>query len=364
MKTGTILSMDQKFAYVFTSDCRMVKLHWQPGMTVGKEINMETSATPVKPAYNSRRLRLSLAAACVVLLLAIGLILGQGLLFSPVYATLSIDVNPSLELSLNRQLEVMSVKAMNEEAARLLEGQDLTGLNWQEAVQRWAEIIQQSNQFEVQTMLISAVMPENAEQLRTQLLSMDGSDNSGVMAGVQVRVIYSNDRSVVSEAKQNQLSIGRQMLLNQSRAQNQNWDEASIADAPLGDLIQKLLRDRDQNQTHLTQRTTQSAADQTGEPTPAGSTETHRETNRETNGSTQDSGSQQTNRETNQQSNGSSQGTATQQTNQETNQQTQGSTQGSASQQTIRQTSCESSSCTTCESSQSQQASQTQQSGN
>ena len=364
MKTGTILSMDQKYAYVFTSDCHMVKLHWQPGMTVGKEINMETSATLVKPAYNSRRLRLSLAAACLVLLLAVSLILGQGLLANPVYATLSIDVNPSLELSLNKQLEVISVKAMNEETVGLLAGQDLIGLNWQEAIQRWAQILGQSNQYQVQTMLISAVMPESAEQLRSQLLVMDGSNNSGVLAGVQVRVIYSNDQSVVSQAKQNELSIGRQMLLNQSRAQNQNWDEASIADAPLGDLIQKLLRDREQNQTHLTQRTTESASDQTGESTPAGSTETNRETNRETNGSTQGSGSQQTNRETNQQSNGSSQSDASQQTNQQTNQQTQGSTQGSASQQTIRQTSCESSSCTTCESSQIQQTSQVKQSGN
>jgi hypothetical protein len=344
MKTGTILSIDQKYAYVFTSDCHMVKLQWQPDMAVGKEISMDTVTAIAKPAVNSRRLKFSLAAACLVLLLAVGLVLGQGLLTSPVYATLSIDVNPSLELSLNKQLEVYSVKAMNEDAAQQLKGQDLTGLNWQEAIKRWTEILQQSNQVQVQTMLISAVMPENAEQLKTQLLSMDGNNNQGVLAGVQVRVIYSNDQSVVADANQNGLSIGRQMLLNQACVQNQNWDKTSIADAPLGDLIQKLLRDRDQNQTKLTERTTQSVSDQTGESTPVGSTET----NRETNGGTQGSGStsQQTNRETNQQSNGSTQGA------------------GSGSQQTIQQTSCESSSCITCESSQSQQTSQIRKTGN
>jgi hypothetical protein len=367
MKTGTILSIDQKYAYVFTSDCHMVKLQWQPDMAVGKEISMDTATTITKPVINSRRLKFSLAAACLVLLLAVGLILGQGLLTSPVYATLSIDVNPSLELSLNKQLEVYSVKAMNEDAAQLLKGQNLTGLNWQEAVRRWTEILLQSSQVQVQTMLISAVMPENAEQLRTQLLSMDGNSNPGVLSGVQVRVIYSNDQSVVAEANRNSLSIGRQMLLNQARVQNQNWDKSSIADAPLGDLIQKLLRDRDQNQTKLTERTTQSVSDQTGESTPVGSTETNRETNRETNGGTQGSGStsQQTNRETNQQGNGSAQGTgsASQQTSQ---QGYNGSTQGTGfgSQQTIQQTSCESSSSTTCESSQSQQTSQIRKTGN
>ena len=148
-------------------------------------------------------------------------------------------------------------------------------MNWQEAVRRWTEILQQSNQNQVQTMLISAVMPEYAEQLKTQLLNLDGINNFGALAGVQVRVMYSNDQSVVAEANQNGLSIGRQMLLNQARVQNQNWDKTSIADAPLGDLIQKLLQDRDQNQTKLTERITQSISDQTGESTPIGSIETN-----------------------------------------------------------------------------------------
>jgi hypothetical protein len=356
MRTGTILSIDQKYAYVFTSDCRMVKLVWQPDMSVGKEINIDSTAAITKPVVMNRRMRFSLAAACLVLLLVVGLILGQGLWGNPVYATLSIDVNPSLELALTRQLTVYSVKAMNEEAAQLLKGQDMTGLNWQEAVRRWTEILEQSNRFQVQTMLISAVMPENAEQLRIQLLNMDGDKNPGVLAGVQVRVIYSNDLSVVAQANQNGLSIGRQMLLNQARVQNQDWNKDSIAEAPLGDLIQKLLRDRDQNQTHLTERTTQSASDPSGESTTAGTTgsngttetggytETNRETNRETNGGPQDTsdGSQLTSQQS---SNGGTQGT------------------GSGSQQTIQQTSCESGSSSTCESSQIQATSQARKTG-
>jgi len=298
MKMGTILSIDQKYAYVFTSDCRMVKLLWQPDMAVGKEINMDTAFAEVKPAVHKRRLRFTLAAACLVLLLAAGLILSQGLLTSSVYAVLSIDVNPSLDLSLDKQLTVISCKAMNDDAVQLLKGQDLTGMAWQDAVTSWTEILRQSNQVTVQTMLISAVMPENADLLRTQLLSLDGSGNPGVLAGVQVRVIYSNDQSVLAEANQNNLSIGRQMLLNQARVQNENWDKTSIADAPLGDLIQKLLRDRDRNQTRLTDRTTQSLSDQTGESASSGNAETNRETNRQTTGGAQGGESQQTNRET------------------------------------------------------------------
>lgn len=337
MKTGTILSMDQKHAYVFTSDCHMEKIDWQPDMVVGKEINLETAQTRAMPVARNRRLSLALIAASLVLLLAVGLIFGQGLFTRPVYARLSIDVNPSLELALNRQLEVQSVRAMNEEARQLMAGQDFTGLGWQEAVARWTEILRLTNRIRVQNMLISAVMPEDAVQLRTQLLNMEGNGNPGALAGVAVRVIYSHDQTVAVQANQNGLSIGRQMLLNQARAQNQDYDQANIEDAPLGDLIQKLLQDREQNQTRLTERTTQSVSDQTGESTPAGTTETNRETsqetNRETSGSTQGSGSQLTNRETNQETNretsGSTMDSGSQQTNQETSQETNRETSGS-----------------------------------
>jgi len=368
MKKGTILSIDDKFAYVFTSDCCMVKVNWQPDMVVGEEINMETSnmesSVEINPAARRSRLKLAVIAASLVLLLAVGLIFGQGLWGSPVYATLSVDVNPSLEMSLNRELKVISVQAMNEDASQLLVGHDLTGLDWQEAVGQWIAILRQSKQVQVQNMLISAVMPDNAEQLRTQLANMEQVSNQGDLAGVAVRVIYSYDQAVAKEAKKNGLSVGRQMLLNQARLQNQNWDETNIESAPLGDLIQNLLQNREQNQTRLTERTTQSVSDQTGETTPAGSTETNRETNRETSretsGNTQGSatGSQVTNRETNRETSGSKQVEATGSGTQQTN----GSAQGTGS--GTQQASCESSSCTTCESSQIQQTSQIRQTGN
>ncbi|MEA4889870.1 MAG: anti-sigma factor domain-containing protein [Clostridiaceae bacterium] len=328
MKKGTILSIDHKYAYVFTSDCRMVKLLWQPDMAVGKEINMETTLAKTKPAVHKRRLRFTLAAACLVLLITAGLIISQGLSADPAYAVLSIDVNPSLELSLNKQLAVISCQAMNDDAAQLLKGRNLTGLAWQDAIARWTEMLRQSNQVSVQTMLISAVMPENADLLRTQLLNLDGSGNPGALAGVQVRVIYSNDQSVLTEADRNHLSIGRQMLLNQARVQNENWDETSIADAPLGDLIQKLLRDRDQNQTRLTERTTQPIGNQPGESASSGNAETNRETSRQTAGNAHGAESQQADRETS------------------------------------RQTSCESNMTASCESNQSQQTSQIRKAGN
>lgn len=328
MTRGTVLSMDRKWAYVFTENCRMIKIHVQSDMVVGKEIRVDTNLEGKKAMSRYRSLKPVFMAASLVILLAVGLFFGQGLFASPVYARISVDVNPSLEMALNRELNVISVKALNDEASQLLADQKLTGLSWQDAVRKWIEILRLSNQVQIQNMLLSAVMPENAEQFKTQLVQMEGTANQGSLTGVDVRVIYSNDQTVVEEAAQSGLSIGRQMLLNQARNQNKNWDEKFIADAPLGELIRKLLQDREQNQTRLTRKTTESLEDQAIESTPE-ETETNQNTNQYTNQNGTDSTQGTNDRQT-------GQGTS-----QNTNRETAGNTLGSesGSQQTHQESS-------------------------
>ncbi len=375
MNKGIIMSINKKWATVMTEDCQLVKTCLQPDMAVGKEILMDTTIRTRTAPVRNRSLKYAFLAASIVLVMAVGLLVGQGLFRNQVYAVVAVDVNPSLELSLNRELKVVSAKAMNNDAQQVLAGQDYEGLAWQEAVGQWTDALRQSNQYQIQNMLISAVMPEAAEQLRTELRSMEGTANEGVLSGIEVRVIYSNDQAVSKTAAQNGLSVGRQMLLNQAQVQSQNWDKTSIEEAPLGELIQTLLRDREQNQTRLTDQSGQTLSAQSEDPTSAGSTETNRETNQEQN--------QQTNQQSASGSDTAVSGTGTsgqqtiqnanQNVNQETDQNANGETtcissgdselDQQTSQSTLRETSrdtlqtCEESSdCSaTCESSQIQQ---------
>jgi hypothetical protein len=362
MTRATVMAIDHQWATVFTEDCQLVKIPIRPDMAVGKEIIMEAQAKSIHSFVQSRSFKPALIAASLILLLAVGLIFGQGLLLNPVYAQVSIDINPSLELSLNRNLEVISVRAINEKAVQLLVGQDYIGLAWQEAVNRWTETVRTSNRFQVQTMLIAAVMPEKGELLRTQLLNMEGTQNQGTLANIAVRVIYSNDQAVANQAHANHLSVGRQMLLNQAQVQSQNYNAATISDAPLGDLIRNLLQDHEQDQTRLTTRTTQSLSDSTGatETNQVTSQAANQVTSQNANGSSQafGTGTTETNRETNQNTSDSTQGsgtgTGTSETIQETNQETHQYTDGSTSTQ-LSGTSSQTSSSDT---SQSQQTSQ------
>ena len=391
MKKGTVMAISRWRTTVFTDDCQLVKVRTRPDLSLGQEIRLDERAAngketkPIGASTAPRRLAPAMAAVSLFLVIAISILFSQGLIFNPVYAQISVDVNPSVEFSLNRNLDVIGVRAMNPDATELLDAKRYQGLPWQTALEQWIGDLQLKQQIQVQNMLISAVMPDAATQLRTRLMSLEGTEHQGIMSGINVRVIFSHDQAVSRQARRNDLSIGRQMLLNQARLQNKDLNESSIEEAPLDELIRTLLQEGQPDQTRLTERTTQSLSDPTdqsqGSDTQATSRETQRETHRETSGSTQatSDGSQQTHRETQREtsretssssqgsSNGATQGSGShestggtqdnQQTSQEGSQQTSIASQSSqqANQESSQQTSQEGSQQTSSTSQPSQQ---------
>ena len=271
--------------------------------------------TPPQAPVKKTRIKPALIAISALLVLALTILIGQGLLFNPVYAEVSVDINPAIQLQLNRRLEVMSARALNKEAATLLKGNDLKGLGVEEAIFRWKELA--SKQYQVQTMLLASVMPANAEALRAILTRMEQTQNAGETSQLQVqsKYIYSHDGEVVAQAKKNGLTVGRQMLLNQAKAQHQTYTAETMAKAPLEDVIPKLLKAKERNQTGLARHTQNSSS-------PSGTGEQYQEQFQEKNGSQY--GPEAPNQEQNKATNGSTSGTsvrastATGETNRET----------------------------------------------
>ncbi len=324
MNKGTILSIEDMTATVMTEDCRLINVNAQPGMTVGEEINMKTNNETAR-APSARKTWIAAVAAAVALAVLGGILLWNVIDDRRVYARISVDVNPSVEFSLNRDLMVVAVKAMNEDAKAYLENQKFTGLAWQDAVDKWVEILRESNRIEVQEVLISGVFPEEAVKLQEQLLLFENNPENGEMSGLTVRVIYSTDQEVMKQAQTNELSVGRQMLLNQSKEQNKEWNEENIGGAKLGELTQALLGEGEQNQTKVTKQG-EDAPKQSGDPTGEGAIVTNQEKNGEPQNG--EPTAQQTNQEQNKETQGSAQasGSTVQETNRETNQEPAGST--------------------------------------
>lgn len=89
------------------------------------------------PMPRQRRFRVigtALAAAACVVAVVVG-VLGLGMWNSPA-AYVGIDVNPSLELSVNRFGTVVGAQALNEDAQAVLDAVDISNVSYQDALSR------------------------------------------------------------------------------------------------------------------------------------------------------------------------------------------------------------------------------------
>lgn len=96
---------------------------------------LHAASSPARPPRQSRTLVRSIAAVAACLALLLGC---MGLLShnraNRVTAVVELDVNPSIQLSINHEERVLSVTAGNEDALRVLNGMDLTGVQLDVAV--------------------------------------------------------------------------------------------------------------------------------------------------------------------------------------------------------------------------------------
>ena len=150
-----------------------------------------------KPAF-----RRAAAAVCMICVLALGLE-GYFWIQTPV-SYISIDVNPSIELALNRFNRVISAEAYNEEAEEILKGLSLKWKNYTEAME---EIVDGKE--------MNVYLTDEAELVFT--VATDGGRNDELTSGIETYCgntgrkchHYSADTEIVDEAHGNGLSVGK-----------------------------------------------------------------------------------------------------------------------------------------------------------
>ena len=139
------------------------------------------------------------AAACALLL-----ILGGWRLYEAPTVAISVDINPSIELEVNRFGRVVSVSGYNEAGEALLERLPLRNKPYAEAIEAIASDSQIRSLLENDEMLVFFVSgAENAQT--SQILS----DIESFAAGRQNMVCRCGDEEIAREARAQGLSCGR-----------------------------------------------------------------------------------------------------------------------------------------------------------
>lgn len=126
MKTGIVMELRQDTAVLLQPDGTFVERKKQAGWVLGAVvvIHARSVVIPFK--------QLLAAAACLVLLLGAGF--GGHTWYTEVTSIISIDINPSLELELNRTGRVVALVAYNQDGTMLLDSLALEGKPYSQAI--------------------------------------------------------------------------------------------------------------------------------------------------------------------------------------------------------------------------------------
>ncbi len=120
MKRAVILEINGNEAIVMTKDGDIVGIR-NRNYEIGQEINIKNQATAMQKRIYPF---VSVAAIAAAALLILG---GTGIYFIP-YGTVSLDINPSIEYTINRFDRVLNVSGVNDDGSDILSNLDTNAL--------------------------------------------------------------------------------------------------------------------------------------------------------------------------------------------------------------------------------------------
>ena len=186
----------------------------------------------------------TLVAACLALML-----LGGGGLFfqqaNAVASVVSLDVNPSIELRVNRDEKVLSCTPLNEDAQEILEdmggGADLKGAKLDVAVNAIVgSLVRKGYLSEISSAIMISVEDKDsarAKKLQRELTSaVDGVLRANESKAAVLTQTVTQDAELERQARENSISTGKAALVNRILALNSSLRFDALAKLSVGEL--------------------------------------------------------------------------------------------------------------------------------
>lgn len=198
-----------------------------------------TNQNPEKK--NRKPLRLAALAAAACLVLAIG---GGSIYYNQsqtAASIVSLDVNPSIELVLNRRERVLRATPLNEDAAAVLDGMDLKGATLDVAVNAlMGSLLKNGYVDELANSILITVEDDDANraaQLESQLTeTVNAVMTSSSINGAILSQVVSQDQDLQAKADEYGISLGKAQLIQQLVDQNPTLTFESLAGRTVNDL--------------------------------------------------------------------------------------------------------------------------------
>jgi len=251
VQIGTILEIENKKTYIFTMDCGLVTIKTKGDYIVGKQISFIKKDLVSNLIQNKSAILKSLMAVAAVFAIVVSTILIKPLFQPDVafdttsVAVVSVDINPSIEIKVNKDRLIVSVKSINEDGEKVLVGLDLKGLPLKQGVEKIVTISKELGYVtsDKKVVLVSATLDPSSEnlsesysdQLKGILTSLEENQ-----ADASVLTVFIEDSDIINSAMANNMSIGREFLYKYALTKNGDMSADEIRNGTLVDLLNKL----------------------------------------------------------------------------------------------------------------------------
>ena len=185
--------------------------------------------------------RITASAAALALIIGLGAGVGVYRANRAVAATVSLDVNPSVELTVNRKDRVLGVNANNEDGKTILGDMDLTGSDLEVAVNaivgsmvRNGYLNELANSVLVSVDSVDAAVGTALQEKLAQEISviLEGDSFSGAVIS---QVVEKNDE-LSNQAQEYHISLGKANLIQQIISQDSRYTFDDLADRSINEL--------------------------------------------------------------------------------------------------------------------------------
>lgn len=238
---GIIAEIDKKHMIVLSKNGDFVKCKKLPNCSVGDEVNLP------KTSMNTIYKRISAVAAGFMLFAMLSS--GAYAYYTP-YSYVSVDINPSLELAVNRFDKVIKVHAFNQDAEKLLETvKDIKNKNVDTAME---EILNgaadegyiKKNESNSVMIVVSSSSKKEEKDLSEKLSKASTETLSQVSSDYEV-ILEKTKLESYKKAKEQNVSPGKVILADKFKEVKPELDKEEIKQMPLSQAIKQIEKKED-----------------------------------------------------------------------------------------------------------------------
>lgn len=232
MKTGIVMECRDNVAVVLEAGGRFREVPRRNGWKPGDVVALRTDIRAFRTLFT--------AAACLALAFS-GMFLSCRSYYAEA-ATISIDINPSIELGLNRYEKVVRLRAWNQEGEQLLERSRLKNKSLEEAVETLF-LNGAADYVGGESFITYTVRAQGQEQEESMIVRLESATDQALSSchkDAQVE-LYGVDGQLVEQAHAHHVSAGKYMALSQLQDVLPDADLDSYSHCSIAQIREKIV---------------------------------------------------------------------------------------------------------------------------